>query len=240
MMVRRVLAWIRHGEYAQPPGVPSAHLPHGLTLRGQEQARVAARAVCQFAQQHRLTIDPVIDSSRLRRAWETADTMAHELEQLVGPARPVEEFRVEEFDALAERGLGAAANLTIEEIEAVLAADPRFELPAPGWKRDPSYVLPLPGAESLEQAGRRVAGHVLARLRALPSAEWLKVFVGHGGAFRHAARHLGVLSSEDVQRLSMQHGAPIYLEQGLDYSTGDRLVHTGGAWGQRGSAASLD
>jgi 2,3-bisphosphoglycerate-dependent phosphoglycerate mutase len=274
-MVKRVLAWIRHGEYAQPPGVPSAHLPHGLTPRGQEQARAAALAVWQYADQQGLAIDRVIDSSRLRRAWETARLMARELQRLGSPPLVDErsgretsgretsgretsgrgEFSVQEFDELAERSLGAAANLTVGQIEAVLAADPRFEVPAPGWKRDRCYVLPLTGAESLEQAGRRVARHVMTRMRAQSGAASLKLFVGHGGAFRHAACELGLLSPEDVQRLTMQHGTPIYLEhvypehvvhptQHLqrrgDDVTGDRLVHAGGEWRPRSAAAAVD
>ena len=234
-MVERMLAWIRHGEYAQPPGVPSAHLPHGLTPRGQEQARAAAHAVSQYAAQHALEIHAILDCSRLRRAWETAHLLARELERLGSPA-----LTVQEFDDLGERGLGAAANLTIEQIEAVLAADPRFEVPPPGWKRDPSYVLPLPGAESLEHAGRRVARHVTARMRALTGRSSLKLFVGHGGAFRHAARELGLLSAADVQRLSMQHATPLYFEHRTDVLAGDRLIHTAGQWCERPSAAPLD
>jgi broad specificity phosphatase PhoE len=233
--VERMLAWIRHGEYAQPPGVPSAHLPHGLTLRGQEQARAAAHAVSQYAAQHALEIHATLDCSRLRRAWETAHLLARELERLGNPA-----LTVQEFDDLGERSLGAAANLTIEQIEAVLGADPRFEVPPRGWKRDPNYVLPLPGAESLEHAGRRVARHVTARMRTLTGSSSLKLFVGHGGAFRHAARELGLLSAADVQRLSMQHATPLYFEHQTDVLAGDRLIHRAGQWCERSSAAPLD
>jgi 2,3-bisphosphoglycerate-dependent phosphoglycerate mutase len=243
-MANRVLAWIRHGEYAQPPGVPSAHLPHGLTARGREQAALAARVVWQHATAHQLQLDPVVDSSRLRRAWETADVMARELERL-GGAKLV----VKEFDALMERGLGAAANLTLEQIEAVLAADPRFERPPPGWKRDAHYSLPLPGAESLAQAGARVARHVGARMRALagdataakPAS--LVLFVGHGAAFRHAASQLGLLAPADVPRLSMDHAAPIFFEfhpgRGGDTSS-ERWLRVVGDWRERDAAAPVD
>jgi 2,3-bisphosphoglycerate-dependent phosphoglycerate mutase len=230
-MVRRVLAWIRHGEYAQPPGVPSAHLPYGLTPRGREQARAAAHGIRRFAQERGLELDPIIDTSRLRRAWETAHLLSEELERL-GGARP----SLVQFDELAERGLGDAANLTIDEIEAVLASDPRFEVPPKGWKRDPSYVLPLSGAESLEQAGRRVARHVLARMR---EARGLKLFVGHGGAFRHAARELGLLAPAQVAELSMLHGDPIYLEYQVDGVT-ETVSHVAGQWRRRSEAAPLD
>jgi broad specificity phosphatase PhoE len=230
-MVRRVLAWIRHGEYAQPPGVPSAHLPYGLTPRGREQARAAAHQVFRFAREHGLEIDSTIDTSRLRRAWETAHLLSDELERLGAPRASLAQF-----DELAERTLGAAANLTVDEIEAVLASDPRFEVPPRGWKRDPAYVLPLIGAESLEQAGRRVAQHVLARMR---EASGLKLFVGHGGAFRHAARELGVLSPAQVAELSMLHGDPIYFEYRADGGTAG-VSHVAGQWRRRSEAAPLD
>jgi 2,3-bisphosphoglycerate-dependent phosphoglycerate mutase len=240
-MAKRVLAWVRHGEYAQPPGVPSAHLPHGLTPRGREQALEAARVVWQYAGQQGLELDAVVDCSRLRRAWETADVMARELERL-GSSKLV----VSELDALMERGLGAATNLSLEQIEAVLAADPRFEPPPPGWRRDAHYILPLPGAESLAQAGERVARHVRARMRALAGAStaagsMLVLFVGHGGAFRHAAGQLGMLSAADVQRLSMQHGAPIFFEfhpgSAADPSA-ERWLCVAGDWRERGAGAA--
>lgn len=245
-MAKRVLAWIRHGEYAQPPGVPSAHLPHGLTPRGREQALEAARVVWRQVQQQGLELDPVVDCSRLRRAWETADVLARELENL-GSSKLI----VKEFDALMERGLGAAANLTLEQIEAVLAADPRFERPQPGWKRDAHYTLPLPGAESLARAGERVARHVRARMRALDvddstsssSKPPLVLFVGHGGAFRHAASELGLLSPADVQRLSMQNGAPIFFEfhAGRDGDVNsERWLRVAGDWHERGAGAPVD
>jgi broad specificity phosphatase PhoE len=230
-MVNRVLAWIRHGEYAQPPGVPSAHLPYGLTPRGREQARAAAHQVWHFAQQRRLELDLEVDTSRLRRAWETAQLLCDELVQLGGPrATPAQ------FDELAERSLGAAANLTVDEIEALLDSDPRFETAPRGWKRDPSYVLPFSGAESLESAGQRVARHVLTRM---PSAKGLKLFVGHGGAFRHAARELGLLAPAQVAELSMVHGDPIYFECHSEGTT-TALSHVAGQWRHRSAAAPLD
>jgi broad specificity phosphatase PhoE len=250
-MAKRVLAWIRHGEYAQPPGVPSAHLPHGLTTRGREQALEAARVVWQQVQQQGLELDPVVDCSRLRRAWETADVLARELENLGSP-----KLIVKEFDALMERSLGAAANLTVEQIEAVLAADPRFERPQAGWKRDAHYTLPLPGAESLSRAGERVARHVRARMRALDVADStsssspcstskapLVLFVGHGGAFRHAASELGLLSPADVERLSMQNGAPIFFEFHASRDgdvKGERWLRVAGDWRERGAGAPVD
>lgn len=233
-MAERALAWIRHGEYAQPHGVPSAHLPHGLTARGREQARAAAHGVWAFARERELALEPVVDCSNLRRAWETTDLLCHELQRIGGPP-----LRLEEIPALAERSLGAAANLTVDEIEAALAADPRHAVPPRGWKRDAAYRLPLLGAESLDEAGARVARHVAARMREV-SGPSLKLFVGHGGAFRHAARVLGLLSPEDVRKHTMQHAAPIYFAYLAPAAGREHFAHLAGEWLRRQDDAPAD
>ena len=92
------MALIRHGEYAQPTGVPSAHLPYGLTAEGVVQAGDAARAVLDFAARSGLTLHPIIDCSRLRRAWETATLLARGLTNHTD-----QQFSCQEFDDLAER-----------------------------------------------------------------------------------------------------------------------------------------
>jgi len=233
---RRVLALIRHGEYAQPAGVPSAHLPYGLTDSGAVQAHQAAAGVLEFARGSGLTLDPVIDCSRLRRAWETANLMAGALTEAEG-----RRFECREFDELAERGVGALANLSVAAIEVILRDDPRYSAPPPGWKRDAEYRLPLQGCESLAQAGERVAQHLRRRAAALASnAASLKLLVGHGGAFRHAARELGVLASEQLARLSMGYGAPIYLEVERTEGGPDRFLHVAGHWLQRASGGAID
>jgi len=196
-----------------------------LTARGREQARAAAHGVWAFARERSLELHSSVDCSSLRRAWETADLIRQELVRLGGPA-----LLLEEQPALAERCLGAAANMTVDEIEATLAADPRYEVPARGWKRDPSYRLPLLGAESLDEAGARVARHVLERMRSLAGRRCLKLFIGHGGAFRHAARVLGVLGADAVRGSTMQHAAPLYFEHLAQPDARERIVHLAGEW----------
>lgn len=235
---RHVLALIRHGEYAQPAGVPSAHLPYGLTPSGVAQAREAGLAVLEFARGAQLTVEPGIDCSRMRRAWETAHFLGLELQRNTGLA-----FDCREFDELAERSVGALANLSVDAIEAILRADPRCEVPPPGWKRDSDYRLPFQGCESLAQAGARVARHLRSSASALGVAgreASLKLFVGHGGAFRHAACELGVLSRSDVAQLSMGHGAPVYLEVEANPAGPDRFVQIAGNWRQRHETQSVD
>lgn len=207
---RRVAAIIRHGDYQQIPGAPSAHQPFALTAAGEEQARAAANTIETLLHQHsgwRLT--PVIDCSQQLRAWQTAEIIANQL-----GATLQQPLKVESFDALAERSVGAAANLTAEQIYTIIEQDPRYPpLPA-GWKADSHFRLPLQGAESLLESGARVAQHLRQQMAQLSEQEetQLKLFVGHGASFRHAACHLGLLPFEQIARLSMYHGDPILFE----------------------------
>lgn len=203
-----VIAVLRHAEYVQPDDVPSAWLPWPLSSKGVEQAKDAAATVAGFLERHSLDCINTIDSSLMLRAWQTATLIADQLQNRLGKY-----FNVVQYEALAERGVGAAANLTVVQIERILAEDPRYLEPPAGWKSMSSYKLPFQGAESLEEAGIRVARHIESVWQAASetgSAE-LKVIVGHGAAFRHAAGQLGLLSAERVRRVSMYHAAPVFI-----------------------------
>ncbi len=234
-MARTIAALIRHGAYHQMRETPSAHQPFPLDEEGEAQAHAAVARLGHDMATNDWALHPVIDSSRLLRAWQTARILADGL-----APRLREPPVVESFDELAERGVGSAANLTTHQIEEILERDPRFEPPPPGWKSSSRYRLPLQGAESLLDAGARVAGHLLTRLRALAGSaarDTVQLFVGHGAAFRHAAHHLGVLRLEEIARLSMYHAEPVYLE----YYSGDEWRHVAGEWKVRATAeAALD
>ena len=214
-------ALIRHGDYHQRPGAPSARQPYPLTAPGLAQARACGDRLAALLADHDLTLDPVIRCSRQLRAWQTADAIAGQLR-----AQGLSVTGLHETSALAERGLGSAANLTVAEIEAVLAADPRHAPPPPGWKSDSSYRLPLDGAESLSEAGARVAGYLRAEIEAAPCPAQLTLFVGHGASFRHAACHLGLLEADDIPRLSMFHADPLL----ICYNGRGSWRHVSGAW----------
>jgi 2,3-bisphosphoglycerate-dependent phosphoglycerate mutase len=69
--------------------------------------------------------------------------------------------------------------------------------------------------------------------------------VGHGGAFRHAACELGVLSRSDVARLSMDYCGPVYLEAEaapLEASgaQADQFRHIAGSWRLRQETQPVD
>ncbi len=223
-MARLIAALIRHGDYAQLPDTPSAHQPFPLNAAGEQHAREAAAMLRDACVRYGWRPEPCIDSSRMLRAWQTARIIADELADLL-PAG----FTVTSFDALAERCVGAAANLSVAQIKDIMHLDPRFTDLPEGWKSDSYYRLPLQGAESLAEAGERVAAHLRQRtagLAAAPDTACLKLFVGHGAAMRHAAWHLGVLGFDQLARLSMYHGRPVFIECLPDGS----WHHAGGDW----------
>jgi 2,3-bisphosphoglycerate-dependent phosphoglycerate mutase len=229
-MANVIAALLRHGEYHQLANTPSAHQPFPLTDAGREQAAKAAAAISREADRNGWALSPVIDASNLLRGWETAQLLGSALSELHG--RP---FTVRGFDALAERGLGCASNLTIGQIEAVVRADPRCSALPDDWKSNSRFRLPLPGAESLLEAGSRVAGHLEKRVRELAAGadvDMVKIFVGHGAAFRHAAHVLGVLEFDDIARLSMFHARPVFLRAG-DRTPWQRVA---GEWKHRKKA----
>ncbi len=223
-MARVIAALIRHADYQQLVDTPSAHQPFPLTREGEAQARNAAPVLAQLADENGWTISPAIDSSQLLRAWQTAAIIADGL-----AGHLAQTARLHGFDELAERGLGSANNLTIEQIEKVIRLDPRFDALPADWKSNSRFRLPLQGAESLLQAGERVAAHLVRRMDALAqdaTVDTLKLFVGHGAAFRHAAFALGVLNHEQIAQLSMHHARPVCLE----YLPGGQWRHVAGDW----------
>jgi len=207
-MARRIAAIIRHGDYHQLPGAPSAHQPFPINADGKSHEREAADIIDDDMAQNDWKLSEIVDCSRMLRAWQTADII---VESLTGTEKS--ELRLESFDELAERSIGCAANLTVRQITDIIHNDPRYPDLPEDWKSNSEYRLPLQGAESLLEAGERVAAHLVQRMSSLPvEQDTLKLFVGHGAAFRHAAFHLGVLEYEQISRLSMFHGQPVFLE----------------------------
>ncbi|MBK8263016.1 MAG: histidine phosphatase family protein [Nannocystis sp.] len=215
-MPRLIAALIRHAAYEQPEGVPSAHLPYPLTAQGVLQASLLGDTLAERVLAGELRLAPTIHSSSLRRAWQTATLLAEALHRRLGVA-----FEVDQHDALAERGLGAFANLSVSAIEALVASDPRYSPLPPGWKADSYVRVPAIGAETLDEAGQRVAAHIEAALTALeaaaaalpPDPPLVQLFIGHGAALRHAALRFGVLGRTDLPRLSMHYARPVLLER---------------------------
>jgi len=220
-MGRRIAAIVRHGDYHQMAGAPSAHQPYPLNTSGKKHAAEAANIIDEIQQLNGWSIAAEIDCSQMLRAWQTADIIAQTLNSS-------HKLQLQSFDDLAERCVGSAANLTAEQIGQVIHDDPRYDELPQNWKSNSEYRLPLQGAESLLDAGQRVAEHLNLRLSLLAAnaPDTLKLFVGHGASFRHAAFHLGVIKYDDIARLSMFHGRPVFLELLQDGS----WVHIDGEW----------
>lgn len=231
-MSRLILAFVRHGDYQQLEQTPSAHQPFALNENGQTQTRQAAQRFNVLIQQENWHLVPQINCSQMLRAWQTADIYREVLQ-----SEWHESLEINSYDALAERSVGAVANLNIEQITAIVNADPRYaDLPA-DWKSDSHFCLPFQGAESLMDAGKRVADHLTEQMSAIPRKKepQLKLFFGHGAAFRHAAYHLGVLSFDSIAQLSMYHAEPIFLELLADGS----WQHIAGEWKQRSAKVEV-
>ncbi|MES9833076.1 MAG: histidine phosphatase family protein [Candidatus Thiodiazotropha sp. LLP2] len=210
-MPRVIAALLRHGDYHQLENTPSAWQPFQLTETGLEQAKRSVSLLQGALQMFNWHLCPVIDSSQLLRGWQTADIICEGLATTL--SSPI---TIESFDELAERSLGSAANLTLQQIESIIELDPRFNELPPEWKSNSQYQLPLQGAESLMQAGERVARHLdhrMAELQQQVETDTVKLFVGHGAAFRHAAHRLGVMEFDQIAALSMYHCRPVFIER---------------------------
>lgn len=223
-------ALIRHGDYHQLPDTPSAWQPFPLTEKGAAQAQHCAEHLRSWCLQNGWHIDADIACSHLLRAWQTAQLIAQSLTD------ERHAFCVHEFTDLAERCVGHAGNLSNRQIAAVMHQDPRLSTLPEDWKADSQYCLPFVGAESLMTAGQRVAERIRKEVAALDSRDHtVKIFVGHGAAFRHAAYHLGVLELARVSELSMYHCHPIFLA--VDQQC--QWTHVAGEWKPRSPGIEL-
>jgi len=217
---------VRHGHFDRPDGTASAHSLFPLSAEGRRQAERAANPILGMCEDLELEIDTRIESSQLLRAWETANIVASALTERMFE-RTGQRFHVIQRDELIERGLGSAANMTFEQIQEILAKDPRLGPLPDGWRRMPEFRLPVQGAESLMQAGARVAGRVATSIGSIPDGDprdVVRVFVAHSGCLRHAAVALGALDVRSVPELSMDFAQAVMIER---LSNGD-WVHVGG------------
>lgn len=227
------LALIRHGEYAQLAQTPSALQPFPLTHKGAVDVRHQARQFGEWLAPSGYQLKAEIHCSTLLRAWQTAEIYRDELAK-VCTAR----LTTHSFSALCERSVGAVANLSIKEIERIVAFDPRLEALPTDWKSISDFKLPFDGAESLLEAGERVAGHLSALLETQAPQETdkhLLIVVGHGASIRHACYHLGIIDFSEVHRLSMFFGHPVVFEQ---QAHGWRRLY--GHWKYRQTADPID
>ncbi len=223
---RRLAALVRHGHFPRPEGVASAHLPLPLSPEGRGHARDAGLQIARVANEQGIRLDETIESSQLLRAHETATVIAETLTRETDGA-----FEVVDRDDMLERGLGSCANLRFDEIEALLAVDERLDPLPEDWRRIPDFRLPVPGAESQMEAGRRTAARIDGSLAAMPEGpeDRMRIFVAHGGCLRHAAVVKGALPIERVTQVTMDYGQVVAMER-LPDGTWRRAI---GEWKER-------
>jgi len=218
------VALIRHGDYHQLADTPSALQPFPLTSDGMQHAQQSAAATQAFSQQQAVSIATTIHCSTLLRAWQTAEVIRQQGGQ---------QQTLCASDQLAERCVGSVANLSAGTIEQLMQDDPRYTPPPAGWKSDSYFRLPFPGAESLMEAGERVAVYIKKMVQpSIDAPSQLHLVVGHGAAFRHAACHLGVLALENIAKVSMYHDQPVFLH--IDVN--QQWQRAGGKWKPRQSS----
>lgn len=221
------VALIRHGAYHQLANTPSAWQPFALTEQGKQETLAQAEQFVDWLLTHGFKPALTVFSSPLLRAWQTADIYIDVLRTHF-PCESSQDYQHKETGALSERCVGSVANLSTRDIENLLELDPRYE-PAPlNWKSDTHYRLPFPGAESLSDAGNRVAGFIDNQCQQAwqsQSGQCVNLVIGHGAAIRHAACHLNVIQICDVVRLSMFHAHPIIIQHNAG-----QWQHIAGNW----------
>jgi len=227
-------ALIRHGDYHHQPLTPGAFQPYALNREGERQAQQCVSMLTGFSKREQVPVAAEIHTSLLLRAWQTADIIARQIQEDTTATGDLVQTT-----QLAERCVGSLANLTLAEIEQIVRDDPRYANLPDGWKSNSHFCLPCPGAESLMQAGRRVADYIEQTIQAQQQRYkrgFVQIFVGHGAAFRHAAYHLGVLTLPEIGQLSMHHARPLFLRLDADHC----WYHQSGAWKQRSNTIYTD
>lgn len=223
----QLIAFIRHGDYHQRAQTPSAWQPYPLNAAGREQAQQCAQALHRFVQSETWALVPSIHCSVLLRAYQTAELMTHAWPDATA-------FKIISSPLLNERSVGSFANLSINEIENICREDPRYGTLPTNWKSQSDFCLPAPGAESLLDAGQRVANYAQQIVEAAADNS-MHIIVGHGAAIRHAAYHLQVLKLNDLAKLSMHHAQAVYLQ----YTHG-QWTHYSGNWKIRQQQEATD
>lgn len=213
---RRVAVLVRHGHFERPDETASAHSLLPLSETGHAQAAAAAAEIAARCAEQGLQIDKRIEASQLLRAWQTAGVLAERLTEHTGT-----EHHVIQRDEMIERGLGSAANLTFPRIRELVEADPRLGPLPEDWRRTPEFRLPLPGAESLMDAGKRTAARIAQSIDSIPAddpRDLARLFVAHSGCLRHAAVVLGAIDVRQVSGLSMDFVQAVMVERGAEGS----------------------
>lgn len=201
------LVVLTHGTH-QNWGPSHGYLSERLNPLGEQQAKTCAEDLIRYCRQHELLINEEIHTAPSLKAYQTAHILAHEISQ------GQEHLEVLECEQLSERKLGEATNLSLDEIEQILKLDPRTQSPSRGWEHNSWYKLPFSGAESLMEAGLRVAAHLQKCTEELHfGPKRCQVVIADSNAICHAASCLGLIQSKDIPQRKLAPCAPLFLHR---------------------------
>ena len=160
-----------------------------LTAKGIEEAHNAGKIIKNL----KINFDLVFTSA-LVRAQNTAEIILEEINQSLSTIKN---------QALNERNYGDLAGLNKDDARKRWG-DEQVHI----WRR--SYDIPPPGGESLKDTGERVLPFFIKEI--LPHVcEGKNVLVAaHGNSLRSLIKFLDNISDEDIVKLEIPTGAPIY------------------------------
>lgn len=158
----------------------------GLTLKGEEEARVAGQAMKDFPVDQGFT-------SVLKRAIHTLEIVLDEIHK---PDLPVMRSQ-----ALNERNYGDLQGLNKAD-----TARKYGEEQVHIWRR--SYDVRPPGGESLEDTYNRVIPYYLATIKPFLENQKNCLVVAHGNSLRALIMYLEKISPKGISELNLPTGKP--------------------------------
>lgn len=179
------LALVRHGESEwNALGMWTGHTDVGLSEKGKQQARDAARILSAFH-------FDVAYTSHLKRTKETLDIILEEL----GEA----EIPITQHAALGERNYGIYTGKNKEEIKKDIGDDMYLSLRR-GWDH------PVPEGESLKDVHARVLPFFNEEVLPKLNEEKSVLVVSHGNTIRALAKDLEAISDDAIKHLEIETG----------------------------------
>jgi len=161
----------------------------GLTSKGVEEARNAGKIINNL----KINFDLVFTSA-LIRAQNTAEIILKEINQPLSTIKN---------QALNERNYGDLAGLNKDDARKRWG-DEQVHI----WRR--SFDIPPPGGESLKDTGERVLPFFMKEIHPHVCKGKNVLVAAHGNSLRSLIKFLDNISDEDIVKLEIPTGAPIY------------------------------
>ena len=192
------LVLIRHGESEwNKENRFTGWIDIPLSQKGEEEARSAGEKIRGFKFDMAFT-------SVLQRAIKTFEIAA----EVAG----FNHLLAEKDEALNERMYGDLQGLNKDECRQKFGVD-QVHI----WRR--SYDIPPPNGESLKDTAARVMPYYHKRIEPMLKEGKNILVVAHGNSLRALVKHLDGLSDEEIVKVEIPTGVPIYYELDKDLKT---------------------